>query len=122
MRTTKTLIRLRGCAGRFESSLGAHVSWYVFLRCGSFLHFVLFLLVSAPTYVSISKESHTTNSEVTRLITENPDYWVDNDFIRYTVTDDTQFIPWDYANISRVNDRLFYLNGGIVCYGLGRTL
>ena len=26
MRTTKTLIRLRGCAGWFESSLGAHVS------------------------------------------------------------------------------------------------
>ena len=36
MRTTKTLIRLRGCAGWSESSLGAHVRRYIFLRCSSF--------------------------------------------------------------------------------------
>ena len=34
--TTKTLIRLRGCAGWLLSSLGEHVSRYVFRRCGSF--------------------------------------------------------------------------------------
>ena len=33
-RTTKTLIRPRGCAGWLESSLGAHIRKYVFRRCG----------------------------------------------------------------------------------------
>ena len=37
MRITNTLIRLRGCAGWFESLLGAHVRKYVFSRCGSFV-------------------------------------------------------------------------------------
>ena len=37
MRTTKTLIRLCGCAGLFESSLGAHVERYMYIvsHCGS---------------------------------------------------------------------------------------
>ena len=35
MRTTKTLIRLRGCAGSIKSSLDACVRRYVFSRCGS---------------------------------------------------------------------------------------
>ena len=39
MRTTKTLIRLRGCAGWFESSLGANVRWYVFGLLGSFFDY-----------------------------------------------------------------------------------
>ena len=38
MRTTKTLIRLCGCAGWFESSLGAYVRRYVFWRCGASLY------------------------------------------------------------------------------------
>ena len=33
--STKTLIGLRGFAGLFESSLGAHVRRYVFSRCDS---------------------------------------------------------------------------------------
>ena len=48
------------------------------------------------------------------MITENTDAWVDNDFIRYSVTNDSQFIPWDYENISRVNDRLFQLDEGTI--------
>ena len=36
MRTTKTLISLRTCAGWSETSLGAHVRRYVFSRYGSF--------------------------------------------------------------------------------------
>ena len=35
MRTTKTLIRLRGCAGWLESSLGVHVIRHVFSRYGT---------------------------------------------------------------------------------------
>ena len=35
MRSTKTQIRLRGCAGWFESSLDTHVRRYVFSLCGS---------------------------------------------------------------------------------------
>ena len=36
MGRTKTLIRLRGCgAGCYESSLGAHITKYIFSRCGS---------------------------------------------------------------------------------------
>ena len=34
----KTLIRLHGCAGCFESSFGAHVRRYVFSNCGSSWH------------------------------------------------------------------------------------
>ena len=78
--------------------------------------------ISAPTYVSISKDTHTTDTYVTRLIAVNPDYWVDNDFIRYTVTDDSQFKPWDYANISRADDKLFDLDGGIVAVLLGNSI
>ena len=37
MWTTKALIRLRGRADRFESSLGAHVRRFVFSLCGSTL-------------------------------------------------------------------------------------
>ena len=36
MRTTEALIRL--CATWFESSLGAHIRRYIFLRCGSYAH------------------------------------------------------------------------------------
>ena len=36
MRTTKTLIRLRGCAVWLESLLGAHARRYIFSYCGSF--------------------------------------------------------------------------------------
>ena len=36
MRTTMTLIRLRGCAGWSESSLGAHARRYVFSCCDSY--------------------------------------------------------------------------------------
>ena len=36
MRTTKTLFRLLRCAEWFDSSLGAHVTRYVFSCCGSF--------------------------------------------------------------------------------------
>ena len=35
MRTTKSLIRLRGCEGWFEFLLGAHFRRYGFLRCDS---------------------------------------------------------------------------------------
>ena len=35
MRTPKTQISLRGCAGWFESSFGTHVRRYVFALCGS---------------------------------------------------------------------------------------
>ena len=37
MRTTKTLIRLRGCAGWFGSSLSAHVRRNDSSRCGSYV-------------------------------------------------------------------------------------
>ena len=36
MRIKKTLIRLRGITGWFESPLGAHVRRYVFSRCDTF--------------------------------------------------------------------------------------
>ena len=36
-RTTKTLIKLRECAGWFESLLDAHARRYVFTRCGSYM-------------------------------------------------------------------------------------
>ena len=41
----KTLIRLRECAGWFESSLGAHARQYIFSRCG--------LMFSDPVWVLI---------------------------------------------------------------------
>ena len=34
MLTVKTLTRLRGCTGWFESSMGAYIERYVFLSCG----------------------------------------------------------------------------------------
>ena len=37
MRQVKILIRLRGCAGWSESSLGAHIRWYVFWCYGSII-------------------------------------------------------------------------------------
>ena len=40
MWTAKTLIRLCVCAGWFEFLLDARVSWYIFLRCGSFINVV----------------------------------------------------------------------------------
>ena len=61
--------------------------------------------------MSIDK-SASVGSTVFQIYTENMDYNQDNDFIRYSVTDDTKYIPWDYANVSRVNDRLFYLDSG----------
>ena len=39
----RRLIRLCGCAGWFESSLGAHVRRYVFSRCGSFYDLPVYL-------------------------------------------------------------------------------
>ena len=36
LRTTKIMIRLHGCAGWFESSLGTHVRWNVYSRLGLF--------------------------------------------------------------------------------------
>ena len=78
----------------------------------------IYYLISAPTYVYINKDTHNNGDYVTRLITENTDAWVDNDFIRYSVTNDSQFIPWDYANISRVNDRLFILDEGTLLFYL----
>ena len=38
MRPVKIQIRLRNCAVWSESSLGAHIRWYVFWRCGSYLN------------------------------------------------------------------------------------
>ena len=48
MWTTKTLLRLRGCTGLFESSLWEHVKKYVFSRCGSFICFSV--IVFRPEY------------------------------------------------------------------------
>ena len=40
---------MRGCAGWFESSLGAHIRKYVFSRCGSY--------ISIATYSTVSSNS-----------------------------------------------------------------
>ena len=42
MQTTQTPIRLRGCAGRVESSLDPHVRRYVFLRWDAFVIMYIF--------------------------------------------------------------------------------
>ena len=52
MRTRKTLIRLRGFAGWFETLLGALVRRYVFERCGSYLRFRTLRFISTFLHVA----------------------------------------------------------------------
>ena len=60
----------------------------------------------------INKDTHSLGSFVTRVFAVDSDLWVDDDYIRYNVTDDAKFIPWDYPNVTRT-DRLFELDEGI---------
>ena len=60
--------------------------------------------------VYISKETHGKDSFVTRMFAVDDDQNVDNDYIRWNITDDKKLIPWDYPNVTRT-DRLFYING-----------
>ena len=57
MRTTKTLIRLLGCAGWFESTLGAHFKRCVFSRCDSQLFYLL-----SECKLHVSWRQHNTNA------------------------------------------------------------
>lgn len=68
------------------------------------------MLFSDEATVYISKETHTKDSFVTRIFAEDNDLNVDDDYIRWNITDDTKLIAWDYPNVTRI-DRLFYLNG-----------
>ena len=60
MRTTKTLTRLRGNAGWFESSLDAHIRRYVFPGCGNIIlqiHPVSKLQLLSTLYSTICVDS-----------------------------------------------------------------
>ena len=49
-RPMKTLIRLRGCASWFESSLDVHVRRYVFSCCGSYISWLHSLSTTNATF------------------------------------------------------------------------
>ena len=53
LRITKTPVRLRGCAGRFESSLGSYVIRYIFSRWGSYYFCCSSFRLSLVIYVVI---------------------------------------------------------------------
>ena len=47
---------------------------------------------------------------MTTIFAEDDDLDIDDDYIRWNITDDTKLIPWDYPNVTRT-DRLFYIDG-----------
>ena len=68
--------------------------------------------ISDEPVVYITKETHTTDAFVTSIYAADSDLDIDNDYIRWNITDDTKLIPWDYPNVTRT-DRLFYIDGCI---------
>ena len=66
--------------------------------------------ISDVPVVYITKETHTTDTFVTSIYAADSDLDIDNDYIRWNITDDTKLIPWDYPNVTRT-DRLFYIDG-----------
>ena len=68
--------------------------------------------ISDEAIVYINKNTHNKGDTVTTVYVSNSDSYIDNDYIRYWVVDDTKFIAWDYPNVTRT-DRLFSLNTGI---------
>ena len=66
--------------------------------------------ISDEPVVYITKETHTTDAFVTSIYAADSDLDIDNDYIRWNITDDTKLIPWDYPNVTRT-DRLFYIDG-----------
>lgn len=71
------------------------------------------MYVSDGTSVTVSKDTHKVGDYVNQILYSDFDLPVGGDYIRYSITDDSVFRPWDYANISRTNDRLFNLNTGM---------
>ena len=75
-----------------------------------FNHCIVFF---TDTYeVAINKDDYSVGSSVLQIYAENLDWAEDGDQIRYSVKDDTKYIPWDYDGISRNTERLFLLNTG----------
>ena len=68
MRITKILIRLRGCAGWFESSLGAHVRKYDFSRSVVSVRTCLLMYVFNPQFILLetSKWRYPGNTTITK--------------------------------------------------------
>ena len=65
-RTTKTLIRLRGCASWFESSMGHHIKRYIFPRWGPYV-----IVVCTVAYKQITwseDKSHWTKLRIDKVI------------------------------------------------------
>ena len=62
--------------------------------------------------VTLREDKHPAGSYVNRIEYYDSDLIEFGDYIRYSITDDSKFTPWDYANVSRTGDRLFYLDTG----------
>ena len=67
-------------------------------------------LVADEPVVYVSHDSHKKDEYVTTIFAEDDDLDIDDDYIRWNITDDTKLIPWDYPNVTRT-DRLFYIDG-----------
>ena len=62
--------------------------------------------------VTINKGSYGVGDYVNRIRYSDSDLSIGGDSITYSLTDDTKFIPWDYPDVSRSNDRLFTFDAG----------
>ena len=70
-------------------------------------------MIFTDTYeVVINKDDYPVGSSVLQIHAVNLDSAEDGDHIRYSVKDDTKYIPWDYDGISRNTERLFSLDTG----------
>ena len=76
--------------------------------CVSFTNYMN--LITDEPVVYVSHDSHKKDEYVTTVFAKDDDLHIDDDYIRWNFTDDTQLIPWDYPNVTRT-DRLFYIDG-----------
>ena len=51
-------------------------------------------------------------SIINQIMASDSDLSIGNDFIGYYVKDDTKFTPWDYPDVTRNDERLFFLDDG----------
>ena len=100
------------------------VKAYSFLKCFEAIYeyykqtdslFYLNQNVTPDEAVVYITKDHNLNKPVTTIFAEDDDLDIDDDYIRWNITDDTKLIPWDYPNVTRT-DRLFYIDGRKFCF------
>ena len=72
---------------------------------------ILYFFIADGSSINVYSDTPP-GSIINQIMASDSDLSIGNDFIRYYVKDETKFTPWDYPDVTRNDERLFFLDDG----------